>query len=303
MYIIACRAHFCHLLGLGTPTGSPGGVPPGEPVGVLGPWTGAQCGWAPSPCAMPIHPWHPYHPKMAPWHPLGFPNAPTPLVAPEYLESLPAPNTPLTPPDAPDTPKWPPTTPRSPQCPLYPFWPLSTLSPCQPPIHPWHPLHPWCPDTPKWFPTPLGAPSAPWCPLYPFWFSIVVTLQMTIFMQLKCSFSIVIISNSHHFATDQLYAVKMLIFYHCHFQLSSLCNWPSSGVCPVYNIPSVGVKGTSSVLWSSANFSSSSQNIHYKAPVASQHWKTNKVVCTWKDDWPPRELLLTKDLLPKRVTI
>ena len=72
------------------------------------------------------------------------------------------------------------------------------------------------------------------------------------------------------------------------FQLSSLCNWPSSGVCPVYNIPSVGVKGTSAVLWSSANFCSISQNIHYKAPVAAQHWKTNKVVWTWKDDWPPR---------------
>ena len=71
-----------------------------------------------------------------------------------------------------------------------------------------------------------------------------------------------------------------------HFQLSSLCNWPSSGVCPLYNIPSSGVKGTSAVLWSSANFCSISQNMHYKAPVASQHWKTNQVVWTWKDDWP-----------------
>ena len=79
----------------------------------------------------------------------------------------------------------------------------------------------------------------------------------------------------------------MLIFYHHHLQLSSLCNWPSSAVCLVYNIPSLGVKGTSSVLWSSANFCSISQNMHYKAPVASQHWKTNKVVWTWKDDWPP----------------
>ena len=79
----------------------------------------------------------------------------------------------------------------------------------------------------------------------------------------------------------------MLIFFHHHFQLSSLYNWPSSGVCPVYNIPFVGVKGTSSVLWSSANFCSISQNMHYKAPVASQHWKTNKVVWTWKDNWPP----------------
>ena len=106
-----------------------------------------------------------------------------------------------------------------------------------------------------------------------------------------------------HFATDHLHTVQTLIFYHCHFQLSSLCNWPSTGVCPLYNIPSLGVKGTSAVLWSSANFCSISQNMHYKVPVASQHWKTNQVVWTWKDDWPPRELLLTKDLLPERVTI
>ena len=79
----------------------------------------------------------------------------------------------------------------------------------------------------------------------------------------------------------------MLIFYHRHFQLSSLCNWPSSGACPLYNILSLGVKGTSSVLWSSANFCSISQNMHYKAPVASQQWNTNQVVWTWKDDWPP----------------
>ena len=79
----------------------------------------------------------------------------------------------------------------------------------------------------------------------------------------------------------------MLIFHHHHFQLSSLCNWPSSGVCRVYNIPSLGVKDTSSVLWSSANFCSISQNMHYKAPVDAQHWKTNKVVWTWKADWPP----------------
>ena len=72
-----------------------------------------------------------------------------------------------------------------------------------------------------------------------------------------------------------------------HFQLLSLWNWPYSWVCPVDNIPSLGVKSTSSVLWSSANFCSISQNMHSKAPVSSQHWKTNKVAWTWKDDWPP----------------
>ena len=71
MYIITCRPHFCHLLGLGQvghspreTSGSDGTLnrgpclalvrkvtPLGEPVGVLGPWTEAQCGQAPSPFA------------------------------------------------------------------------------------------------------------------------------------------------------------------------------------------------------------------------------------------------------------
>ena len=116
---------------------------------------------------------------------------------------------------------------------------------------------------------------------------MVVNLLLTIIMQLKCSFSIMIIFNCRLFATDHLHSVKMLIFYHHHCQLWSLYNLPSLGVCPVYNIPSVGIKGTSSVLWSSAKFYSISQNMHHKAPVASQHCKTNKVVWTWKDDWLP----------------
>ena len=161
-------------------------------------------------------------------------------------------------------------------------------------------------------PTTLGAPNAPWCPytlLAPEYLESLLAPStpltpptplsphhgtkhpytpsfLTIFMQLKCSFSIIVIFNCQHFATDHLHAVKTLIFYHHYFDLSSLCNWPSSGVCPVYNIPSLGVKGTSSMLWSSTNFCSISQNMHYKAPVASQHWKTSKVVWKWKDDWP-----------------
>ena len=87
------------------------------------------------------------------------------------------------------------------------------------------------------------------------------------------------------------------------FQLSSLCNWLSAWVCPVYNIPSWGVKSTSAVLWSSANFCSISQNMHPKAAVALQHWKTNKVVWTWKDDWLPWRTSTYKRLLLKRVTI
>ena len=98
MYTIACRAHFCHLLGIGQV-----GHSPVEPMGVLGPCTGAQCGWAPSPLSTPIHPWHPLHPLMSPkWllHPLGAPmppDAPILLLAPEYWESLPAPYTSDTP--------------------------------------------------------------------------------------------------------------------------------------------------------------------------------------------------------------
>ena len=69
--------------------------------------------------------------------------------------------------------------------------------------------------------------------------------------------------------------------------LLSVCNWPFSWVHPVYNIPSLVVKSMFLVLWSSSNFCNISQNIHSKAPLASQHWKANKVVWTWKDDWPP----------------
>ena len=96
---------------------------------------------------------------------------------------------------------------------------------------------------------------------------------------------------------------KWALFWAIHVQVSSLYNWLSAWVCPVYNIPSWSVESTSSVLWSSANFCNISLNINSKAPVALQHIKTKKVVWTWKDDWPPAELLHTKDLLPERVTI
>ena len=98
---------------------------------------------------------------------------------------------------------------------------------------------------------------------------------------------VVIIFRCCHFPTKRLHAVKTLISNGRHFLLLWISNWPSSGVCEVYNIPSSGVKGTSSVLCSSGNLCSISQNMYYKAPVAAQHWNTNKVVCTWKDDWPP----------------
>ena len=178
-------------------------------------------------------------------------------------------------------------------------------------------IHPIPPDAPITFLAPEYLESLPASPIHPWHphndpntpsflllsFSIVVTLQLTIFMQLKCSFSIVVVFNCHHFATDHLHAVKMLIFYCCHFQLLSLCNWPSSGVCPVYNIPSLGVTGTFSVLWSSANFCSISQNMYYKAPVASQHWRPTKWSGHGKMVDHPGKLLFMKDILPVRVTI
>ena len=151
---------------------------------------------------------------------------PIPLLAPEYLHSLPAPQ----------------------------YTPYTHYTP-------WHPSD--ASNVPQ---HPLHALGDPQCTLMPH-------------MPLPAV-------NCLHFSTDCLHTARTLIFYHCHFQLSSLCNWPSSQVHPVYKIPSLGTNNTSSVLWSSANFCSISKNIHYKDPVASQHWKTKKVVWTWKDDWP-----------------
>ena len=49
----------------------------------------------------------------------------------------------------------------------------------------------------------------------------------------------------------------------------SLFNWPSSWVHPVYNIPSLVVKSTSSALWSSANLHSYSESSY----LADQVWQ------------------------------
>ena len=70
-----------------------------------------------------------------------------------------------------------------------------------------------------------------------------------------------------------------------------LCNWPSSWLHPLHNIPS---SGTFSVLWSSGNFCNISQNINSKAPVAIQHEKTNRVVWTCKDNYPPENCYIQK---------
>ena len=136
MYIIACRAHFCHLLGLGQVGHSPRGT--SGTAGTLdwGPmWSGSQsachsqCSLTPprslqmppyatytisglstyTSCQPPMHPDTPTPPdtplmaqcSLTPLHPLGVPNA--------HL------------------------------CCLYSIWPQSTYTPCQAPIHPQNP--------------------------------------------------------------------------------------------------------------------------------------------------------------------
>ena len=164
---------------------------------------------------------------------------PIPLLAPEYLHSA-SPNAPLTPYTS-----WSPNSPihllhplGAPQCPLMPpiaFWPLSTYNPCQPQ---------YTPDTPLQPPTP---PDTHYTPL----FSIVITLQLTIFMQLKCLFAIVI-------------SLQLTIFT----STSSLQYTVFS--CQEYVFSSVKL----------SQFLQYLPNMHSKAPVAAQHWKTNKVVWT-----------------------
>ena len=112
MYIIACRA-ICHLLGLGQVGHSPRGTSGSAGTLDWGPmWSGSQSTF------------HPQYtsdtptPTRSPQYPL----MPIPLLTPEYLESLLAPNTSLTPPMFP---KWP-LHPLEPPMPPIPFWLLST---------------------------------------------------------------------------------------------------------------------------------------------------------------------------------
>ena len=75
MYKIACRAHFCHLPGLGEVGHSPRGT-----SGSAEPGTGAQFGWAPSPPATSNAPPTPQWPQMPPHTPYTL-YAPIPLLA------------------------------------------------------------------------------------------------------------------------------------------------------------------------------------------------------------------------------
>ena len=109
----------------------------------------------------------------------------------------------------------PPTLPRRPpNAPIMlpiPLLALSTYTPLPAPHYTYTPNTPvTAPNSPY---TPKN-PSAPLCHLYPFWLSIVITLQLTIFTQLKCSFSIIVIFNCCHFATDHLHEYVQSTRYH-----------------------------------------------------------------------------------------
>ena len=148
MYIIACRAHFCHLPGRGEVGHSPRGTSGSAWSLDWGPmWFGSQSTCHPNasltPPTLPTIPWCPYtpYPLLAPW-------IPTPL-----------------PPQVPPTTHYPPASPwhplhplLTPWCPYTPWHPLMPLHPCQ--WECWDPglspmwlgsqstSHPQCPDTP-----------------------------------------------------------------------------------------------------------------------------------------------------------
>ena len=149
--------------------------------------------------------------------------------------------------------------------PLYPFWPLSTYTPCQPPIHLLH---------------PQGAPNAPLCHLYSFWFSIVVTLQLTIFTQLKHSFAIIVIFNCHHFATDHLHKYVQFTRYHLQVSRIYLQCCEAQPICAVS--PKICTIKT--------------QQLHNTERPTK--WSGHG-----KMIYPPGEFLHMKDLLPDGVTI
>ena len=179
-------------------------------------------------------PWCPWHPQMTPTPhtPLGVPQcpliSPIPFLAHSYLESLPAPNTTLTP-LHPDALKMAMTPCSSPQCPLMPYtlfgpWVFRALSA---PIHPWHP---YTPDTPKHPLHPYTSrisipPDAPYTLLAPEYLESLPVPQYTPDTPTPLTphngphtptplFSIVIIFNFCHFATDHLQEYVQFTIYH-----------------------------------------------------------------------------------------
>ena len=152
MYVIPCRAYFCHLPGPGQVGHSPRETSGSDGTLNWGPmWSGSQSTCHPNASdtsntsASPLMPLHsllapePYTPWCPiPCWPLDTPDAPHPLLAPEPLH----PNASLTSPDAPI----PLLVPDTPWCPYTPK-PLLAPEPCHPnaptpPASPWHPLTP-----------------------------------------------------------------------------------------------------------------------------------------------------------------
>ena len=254
-------------------------------VGVLWPYTGVQYGWPPSPPATPNAP-TPLTPLWCPLHPLT-PAGPLILYTPTTLmlplhpytpDGLLTPVYPCWPPDAPHAPMplpvgvlWPCTgvqcgqLPSPPGAPYAPWWPNACTPPDAPTpptplMAPWVPtsLHPIMPYTPhpllaSWAPTP-AITLHPLIPLTPCWCSIVINLQLAIFMSMSslqyticscqeyvfrfCKFTQLLqylpkhalqnsscfttlkhqqsglVFNCHHFATDHLHEYVQLTIYH-----------------------------------------------------------------------------------------
>ena len=268
-----------------------------------------QCPLSPTPSSILNAPWcpytltplHPCQPQM-PWHPIH----PCWSLHPNALH-LCLPLCHLTPPAGP----WPLHPMPSPNEPLMPLHPLPV------PQHPLHPcqspdtLHPLLTPDALWAPTPLLAPNT----LHPCWPPMPLTPASpnTPYPQDR---NLVVNSGSTAYEHEMSWACGSgCCFVRCTptpqcppgrgiswprvvrnrpscLLLLSLCNWPFSRVHPIYIKPSLDIKSMTSVLWSSPNFCNISQNIHSKVPVAFQYRKTNKVVWTWKYDWPPGELSL-----------
>ena len=187
MYIIACRAHFHHLFCLGQvgrfpreTSGSDGtldralvwpwwgrSLPKGNQWDCWDPGLEPQCGWALSPPAISNVPCTPQWPQCPhiPYTPYVPLMPPIPLLAPEYLHSLPAPNAPLTP----SIPLTAPILADSPKC--SPDTPTPPRSPPMPHNTTYNPAGPWAPALPA---SPQCTPDSPytpwwtsWCPLHP----------------------------------------------------------------------------------------------------------------------------------------
>ena len=153
MYIITCRAHFCHLRGLDQVGHSQRGTSGSARTLDWDPmWSGSQ-----STCPPQCTPDIPYTPDT-PWHPYTPYRPPIPLLALDHLHSLPALQCTSDTPYIPESPLMPPDTPYQlpcPWCPYTPAGPWGHTFPASPPMHPdtsytsdssltlpWHPTLP-----------------------------------------------------------------------------------------------------------------------------------------------------------------